>query len=222
MSEWRAETSFKGRVGILGGSFDPIHAGHIQKVMDVRATLELRRVLLVPAWVAPYKLGGAKASAADRLRMVELAVSGQDGLEACDYEVRQEAVSYTIDTIEALMAVVGRPVLLVGADAYPTLPTWRWYQDLLRLADVAVMTRAGFSMPPPDDVFSAPTIWSSIGSNIWSHEGGLIVFVTTPDVDVSSTEVRRRIAADESLDGLVAPEVVSYIQKKGLYQKEKP
>jgi len=208
----------RGRIGLFGGSFDPIHLGHLRKAEDAQQTLGLRRVLLVPTYVSPYKPNGPRASGEHRFHMVKLAVAGYEGLEASDVELRRDTVSYTVDTVEELTAAVGRPVLLVGADTYPTLPTWRWYQDLLRQADIVVFTRLGYDPPPPPEVFPAPTAWSNFGRGLWTHEEGLLAFLSTEDMEVSSTDVRRRAAARGPLDGLVTPEVADYIKRRHLYE----
>jgi len=186
------------RIGVLGGTFDPVHIGHLVAAADARAGLKLDRVLLVVAGDPWQKRTQVVASAADRLALVELAVEGIDGLEASSIEVERDGASVTADTLEELTAPGRELFLLLGADAVSNMSTWKRLDDTRSLATVVVVERAGEHAEPPGD-------------------GWCVEHLTIPRLDVSSTEIRDRLAHDRPIDGLVAPEVVRAIRERGLY-----
>jgi nicotinate-nucleotide adenylyltransferase len=186
------------RLGILGGTFDPPHVAHVVAAVDVRAALGLDRVLLVPAGNPWQKTGRVVASAADRLEMVRAACAEVDGLEACDLEVRRPGPTVTADTLEALGAPGRELFLLLGADAVANMGTWRRLEATRALATVVVVERAGESARPPG-------------------EGWRVAHVRIPRLEISSTDLRDRLAAGRPVDGLVPPGVVRVIRRRRLY-----
>lgn len=187
------------RIGVFGGTFDPVHSGHVAVAAEVRHALSLDRVLLVVAGDPWQKRGQVVASAQDRLALVRLAVEGIPGLEASGIEVEREGPSVTADTLEAL-ARPGRTLFLVlGADAVANMGTWRRLEDTKRLAEIVVVERAGdLDVNPPGD-------------------GWTVHHVRVPRLDISSTDLRARLAAGRPIDGLVPPAVVAEIRRRGLY-----
>ena len=186
------------RLGILGGSFDPVHLGHVALAEAARDALRLDRVLLVPAASQPLKSVGHGAPAEDRYAMVRLAARGRPHLEASDIEIRRPGPSYTVDTLREVLAGLspGSEVfLLLGADALADLPRWRDSGEIGRLAVVVGCSRPGCPAPAG---------------------AGLCLEASTPEV--SSTEVRRRVAAGAPLAGLVPDDVAAYIADRGLYR----
>jgi len=201
------------RVGVLGGTFDPIHLGHVAAAEGAARALGLSRVVLVPAGAPPHKLSGPRASGADRLAMARLAVEGLDGLEVSDIETRREGPSYTVDTVCQLAREAGTGVglvLLLGTDALRDLPSWRDVEGIFRVVEPAVVGRPG----------AGEIDWEALGRSL---PEGLVRraranFVRLErGLDVSSTEVRRRLAAGEGVSGLLAPAVERYIREQGLY-----
>ena len=186
------------RLGVLGGSFDPVHAGHVALAEAARDRLSLDRVLLVVAAGQPLKPAGPVAPAEDRYAMVRLAVRGLPRVEADDRELRRPPPSYTVDTLREIRREVpaGTEILLLlGADALADLPRWREAAEIRTLARVVACTRPGFPRPAgADEVLEAGT------------------------PEVSSTEVRRRAAAGLPLDGLVPPDVAAYVAERRLYR----
>lgn len=183
---------------MLGGTFDPVHVGHVAAAADVRAALGLDRVLLVPAGDPWQKRARVVASPLDRLAMVQAACADVVGLEASAIEVERPGASVTADTLEEL-ADDGRELfLLLGADAVANMATWRRLDDTRALAHVAVMERAGERAEPP-------------GS------GWLVAHVPVPRLDISSSELRARLASGRPIDGLVPPSVVRVIRERRLY-----
>jgi nicotinate-nucleotide adenylyltransferase len=186
------------RLGVLGGTFDPVHVGHVVAAVDVRAALALDRVLMVPAGDPWQKRGSVVASAEQRFTMATLAGAGLDGVEVSRVELDHRGASVTADTLERLQAPGRELFLLLGADAAANMPTWRRLEETRHLAAVAVVERAGEHADPPGPG--------------WRFE-----HVTIPRLDVSSSEIRRRVAAGLPIDGLTPGPVVDFIRREGLY-----
>jgi nicotinate-nucleotide adenylyltransferase len=185
-------------VGILGGTFDPVHVGHIVAAVNVAADLGLDRVLMVPAGDPWQKRGLVVADPEQRVAMVELACRDLPGIEVSRVEVDSEGPSVTADTLERLAAPERDLWLLLGADAAANMPTWRRLEETRELATVVVVERAGEHADPPGPG--------------WRFE-----HVTIPRLDISSSEIRARIGAGRPIDGLTPREVVRFIQEEGLY-----
>jgi nicotinate-nucleotide adenylyltransferase len=185
------------RLGVLGGSFDPIHGGHLALAEAARDRLRLDRVLLVVAASQPLKPGGPVAPAEDRYAMVRLAVRGRPRLEASDLELGRPGPSWTVDTLREIRRRVPDAeavFLLLGADALADFPRWREVEEIRRLARVVACPRPGSAAPRGVDE---------------------LLDAATPDA--SSTEVRRRLAEGKSAEDLVPDDVLAYIRERGLY-----
>lgn len=188
------------RIGVFGGTFDPIHVGHLVTAVNVRHVLDLDRVLLVVANDPWQKADLPVTPAADRLAMVAAAVAGVDALEASDVEIANGGPSFTADTL----ATLGRRhpdaelFVILGSDAAALLPTWERAEEVRERATLVVVTRpgAGPSSPPSG----------------WDHR-----MVEVPHLEVSSTDLRARVADGRPLDWLVSPSVVHLIRSRGLY-----
>jgi nicotinate-nucleotide adenylyltransferase len=186
---------------LLGGTFDPIHLGHLRAAENAREAAGLERVEFIPAHVPPHRNETA-SPALDRFAMVALATASHVQFVASDLELRRDGPSYTVDTVATLLE--SRPqdqfVLVLGADAYAEMGTWKQAERLLGLCRLAVVPRPG-----------AGRAASGIGG-----EG--VVHVEGPGLEVSSTEVRRRVREGRSIRYLVPDAVADYIGKKGLYR----
>ena len=187
------------RIGVLGGTFDPVHVGHIVAACEVRSALELDRVLFVVAGDPWQKRGRVVAPATERLALVELAIEGIDGVEASAIEVEREGASVTADTLEALRRPGRELFLVLGADAVANMGTWRRVDDTRELATVVVIERAGETEAAPPG------------------PGWRLERVAIPRLDVSSTDLRGRLSEGRSIDGMVPPAVVRRIRSRGLY-----
>lgn len=190
-----------GRIGVFGGTFDPPHVGHLVTAVNVRHALSLDRVLLVVANEPWQKVGRRSISpAVDRLAMVEAAVAGVPGLEACALEIERGGPSYTADTV----AELGRQhpgaelVVVLGADAAAGLDTWERIDEVRAAASLAVVERPGAGAQ------AVPLGWDWTG-------------VAVPRLEVSSTELRDRVADGRPLDYLLPPAVIACIRERRLY-----
>jgi len=200
------------KLGILGGSFDPLHLGHLSVAQQVADGLGLDQVILVPAGSPPHKLDRELAPAADRLAMVRLAVRGLARLSVSDVEICRPGPSYTIDTLRQMRAALGEGndySLIIGADTVGDLPAWHQAARLLEEADFAVVGRPGYE---PD--FAA--VKKALGAPAAARLRAAVVQIEP--CEVSSTEIRRRVAAGEDLKGLVRADVAEYIKSRGLYR----
>jgi nicotinate-nucleotide adenylyltransferase len=187
------------RLGVFGGTFDPVHVGHVVVATETRSQLGLDCVQLVVAGDPWQKRGRVVAAASDRLALAETAVDGIDGVEASAIEIERGEASVTADTLEAL-ARPGRELFLVlGADAVANMPTWRRLDETRELATVVVVERAG-------DIHSEPP-----------GPGWRVERVAIPRLDISSTELRERMREGRPVDGLVPAAVVREIRRRGLY-----
>ncbi|MGH7163353.1 MAG: nicotinate-nucleotide adenylyltransferase [Planctomycetota bacterium] len=196
------------RRGIFGGSFDPIHVGHLAAARAVRAARGLERVYVVPSARPPHKPRGCIASFEQRVAMARLATEGDPVLEVLDAEGRRPGRSYTVDTVRELReAQPGVEFdLLVGSDMLADLPGWRRAQELVGL--VAVVA---FSRPDADPAAALPAFRAAF-------PGVTPVWVDVPPVAVSATAVRRRLERGESLEGWVPPGVAAYIDRNRVYK----
>ncbi len=197
-------------IGIFGGSFDPVHEGHLALSRTMAAALSLDRVRLVPTAQPPHKLRHSRTSDEDRLAMCRLAVADDPLFEVSDYEIRKGGASFTIDTVEAFTAAEpeARFYLLMGADMFLTLTTWK------RFAELAA--KVTFCTVPRDDV---PVGRLRDYAATLEQYGATCRVIEAPLRRISSTQIRRRVQDGQPLDGLVPPSVASYIADKALYRE---
>ncbi|MDP3766584.1 MAG: nicotinate-nucleotide adenylyltransferase [Dehalococcoidia bacterium] len=195
------------KLGVLGGTFDPVHVGHLVLAEQAREQLGLTRVLWVPAGDPWRKSEGAVTEARHRVEMVRLAIADHAAFELCGLEVERPGPTYTVDTLEALRAerADSELVLLLGQDALEDLPSWREPRRIAELATLAVAGRA------------AQADAQGLERVLPGSRGG-VVRIDMPRVDVSSTDLRQRAGAGKSLRYLVPAEVDEYIRRHGLYQ----
>lgn len=188
------------RLGVLGGTFDPIHFGHLAAGSEVHAALGLDLTLVVPTATQPFKDGGTDAR--HRLAMCELAIESDDRFAVSDIDVARGGVTYTVDTLEELhRQYPGAEIFFItGADSLATLPQWRDPERIEELCTLVGVTRPGHSLT--------------------SVEPGRTV-VEVPSLDVSSTDVRGRVASGAPIRYLVPRRVADYIREHGLYAEER-
>jgi nicotinate-nucleotide adenylyltransferase len=211
-------------LGILGGTFDPIHHGHLRLAEEVFGLCAFGRLLLVPGGIPPHRAAPG-VTAAHRLAMARLAANGNPRFAVDDREVRKATPSYTVDTLAELRGEVGpaRPVaLVVGADAFVGLPSWSRWTTLFSLAHIVVAGRPGFALAP-----EAPALRAELDARrfpgsareaLASAPAGRIVPVETTLLDISASAIRRCLAAGESARYLLPDAVLDYIGRNRLYQ----
>jgi nicotinate-nucleotide adenylyltransferase len=213
------------RIGILGGTLDPIHLGHIEAALAAREALRLDRVLIVPAHVPPHR-SQPSTSPFHRFAMAALAVAGIDGLCVSDVELLASGPSYTADTLHHVATEHGlersQIFFITGADAFAEIETWKRYPDVLDLANFVVVSRPGMSLVDLRGRLPhlRPRMRLPLGrahSGITSHEQTSIFLVDAPTPDVSSTEIRRLIGRGEPVMGMIPPNVEQHILQHGLY-----
>jgi nicotinate-nucleotide adenylyltransferase len=200
------------RLGIFGGSFDPVHYGHLLLVESCREQAGLDEVWLMPAAVSPHKRDGSTAPAKDRVEMLRLAVAGHPAINVSTLEIERGGVSYTVDTLRAIHAE--RPTdelfLLMGADTLADLPKWREPGEILRLALPVAVERHG--SPPPDYAAIAGHVTPSRLHAIREQR------VDMPVIELSATDIRERVRAGCSIRYRTPRAVEMYIQTQGLYR----
>jgi nicotinate-nucleotide adenylyltransferase len=198
------------KIGVLGGSFDPIHAGHLAIAEAARDRHGLDRVLVVPAGVPPHKRGEL-APAADRLTMVRLAIEGRPGLEASDIEIRRPGPSYTVDTLEELKRAHPDAELffIMGADSLGEFFGWRNTRRILELARIVTVTRPGWQ--GDIDPASFPGVPAEAIGRMAADR------VEIPGVAAESKRIREAVRRGEPIDAEVPPSVAEYIRRRGLY-----
>jgi len=191
------------RIGFLGGSFDPVHYGHLIAAQDAFEQHELDRVIFVPAAQAPLKRAETRTSAVDRLAMVEAAIAGDARFAVSDFELKEGGVSYTIDSARHFRAEFPKDELfwIIGGDQLPKLHLWREIESLAQLVSFIFLERPGYPVKAEPRIF---------GLKLLRCDGHL--------VEVSSTELRQRATKGLSLDYFVPRNAVRYIQEKGLYR----
>jgi nicotinate-nucleotide adenylyltransferase len=196
-----------GSVGVLGGTFDPIHHGHLVIAEEAREALGLERVLLVPAATPPHKPGQPVTDAAHRLEMARLAIAGNPAFSVSGLEVERGGASYTVETLEALRAAgIEEPWFILSAEALAGLPTWREPERVLALARLAVVPRGGFE----------PLDRGWVAARFPGREER-VRFLDGPLLPISGSVVRRRAAAGRSVRYLVPDAVAAYIAEHALY-----
>lgn len=200
------------RIGIFGGSFNPVHNAHLAVAESARRELKLDRVLLIPAAIPPHKRDHRLAPDEHRLAMLRLAVAGRQGIEVDERELRRGGVSYTVDTLADLSRENpgARLVLILGSDSLVLFPQWREVGRIFDLAEIAVYPRRGFD---PNDLGALAGKFSP--ENLERLRRG---FLSLPPVDLSATEIRERGLRGESVKGLVPQAVEEYLRTHALWK----
>jgi nicotinate-nucleotide adenylyltransferase len=206
-----------GAIGILGGTFDPVHMGHLAIAEEARDALALARVVFVPAGRPVHKPGRPISPAEDRLAMVAAAIADNPGFTLSRAEIDRPGPSYAVDTVEALAAETGAAggepnlVFIMASDAYAGLPTWRRPERILELCWLAVLPRPGAE--PVDPVAMARLVPGADRRTL---------VIDGPSLAVSGSTIRARVAAGRSIRYLVPDAVIAYIGDHGLYRPKHP
>jgi len=213
-------------VGLYGGTFDPIHLGHLRAAAEVRRKARLDRILFIPSYLPPHKASGASASAADRLRMVELAVRRRAGFEVSPIEAEARERSYSILTLRKLRALSpgARLFFILGIDAFLDIGTWHQHEKVLEECLFIVTGRPGYDLERARGVLGG-SLREATGTLAEAGDLGSaappkrrIVLVPIRALDISSTAVRELARRGRPLEGLVPKAVAAYIRERQLYR----
>ena len=205
-------------IGIFGGTFDPVHYGHLRSALEVKDIFGLSEVRLIPCAQPPHREQPA-ATALMRLHMLELAIENQPGLIIDTRELNRQGASYMVDTLKSLrQEFKDEPLLLfIGSDAFNQLKTWHQWQHLFDTAHIVVMTRPGFEINNLDDFFKFRL---ATGITELAHTvAGKLYFQQVTQLDISATAIRNMIAKQQNPGFLLPDAVIAYIRRHNLYQR---
>jgi nicotinate-nucleotide adenylyltransferase len=205
-------------IGIFGGTFDPIHYGHLRSALEVKEIFGLTEVRLIPCAQPPHREQPA-ATMQMRLHMLQLAIKNQPGLIIDTRELNRHGASYMVDTLKSLrQEFPNEPLLLfIGSDAFNQLKTWHQWQHLFDFTHVVVMTRPGFNIKNLDDFFKARL---AAGITELAHNAaGKLYFQQVTQLDISATAIRNMIAEQQNPGFLLPDSVIAYIRQNRLYQR---
>ena len=219
------------RLGLFGGTFDPIHFGHLRAALEVKEGFDLDQIVLIPAAVPPHKTDRQVTDAADRLKMADLAVKGKSVFTVSDIELKRSGPSYSIDTISHFKKTTPKDteiLFISGLDAFLEIDTWQSYSDLLKQAVFIVIARPIFDCETLSarwerlEDFVKSKISSKYklsDSSCFEHpEAQPIYTFDVTLLDISSTRIRERVKTGQSIEFLVPERVENYIKTRGLYR----
>ena len=211
------------RTGIMGGTFNPIHYGHLKCAEELLATCNLDRVIFIPAAQPPHKDNDGLNPFEQRLSMVKQAISPYQQFEASDVEAQRAGKSYTVDTLTILQQRYpdDQFYFLVGMDSLNTIHTWHNYTQLFKLCHLVVARRPGVKMPASDAALPVAIrhqFCYDSELNLFCHSSGhQLIFLEQTFLDISSTQIRNNVANNQSIDRLVPAAVAEYITTHQLY-----
>ncbi len=211
------DTSARKMVGIYGGSFDPIHYGHLRTALEVQEIFGLEQLRLIPCYQSPLKQT-PQATALQRVAMVQLAIKNQATL-CCDArEIRREKPSYTVETLASLRSELPDCALLlfIGSDAFNQLPNWYCWQQLFDYAHIVVMTRPAVQNNALTDFFATRLVKTV--ESLKTENAGKLFFQPVTQLDISATAIRQLIAQNRNPQFLLPDTVLAYINKHNLYK----
>jgi nicotinate-nucleotide adenylyltransferase len=211
------------RIGIFGGTFDPIHIGHLRAALEIAEELELEKVYMVPSALPPHKTSAPTTKFSHRLEMIKLAVGTSSLLGYLDLEGKRSGPSYSIDTLRELYEIFGENTeffFIIGLDAFLEIKTWKEYEKLFEYANFVVVGRGEHKKEDFE------TFMSGLGINVKRKAGSggfvlpsekQILFKKTTRMDISATSIRTKVVQGGSIDFLVPKSVNKYIKEKKLY-----
>ena len=221
------------RIGLLGGTFNPIHNGHLFIAAQIRDRLDLERVLFIPTGDPPHKPSTSLAPAAHRQEMVKLAIASEPSFALSDVELTRANKSYSIDTVRTLRTELGPSAelfFILGLDSFVELPTWKQASELLKLCHFAVVTRPGtrfaslkeLSLLPPLErpALEALDAGTQERVDVSLPGGTTLILLQLPPCHASASDIRHRIKTGQAVSALLPPQIESYIIRSGLYREE--
>lgn len=219
------------RIGLFGGTFNPIHNGHLRASVEVKDAFGLHKIYLIPSAIPPHKSPRGVVDAKDRYHMIQLAISNQSDLVVSDVELDRPGPSYSIDTVHHFQDILPKDTqlyLILGTDAFYDIDTWKAYKEFFDLIPMIVMLRPGdrFSVDPKPNSFFENFLKTKISEkytyyedrSCFIHPEKQSIFIATiKSLDISSTHIRDIVSKDHSIRYLVPDSVADYIETKGLY-----
>ncbi|MGB3366693.1 MAG: nicotinate-nucleotide adenylyltransferase [Acidaminobacteraceae bacterium] len=199
------------RIGIMGGTFDPIHNGHLVLAEQIRTRFNLQKIYFIPVGNPPHKMNVTKSTKYDRLNMTKLAIESNKNFEISDIEIKKEEVSYTIDTVREIRNTVNaedKLYFITGADAILLIDTWKDYKELFEIVTFIGATRPGISVEELQNKID----------EVKTKHGVKIESTKVPALAISSTDIRRRVEEGESIKYLLPESVETYIKENGIYK----
>lgn len=212
------------KTGILGGTFNPIHLAHLRIAEEVREACALDEVLFIPAAIPPHKAQQGAAPFAHRLAMVREAIADNPAFRVSDLEAQRSGKSFSVDTLEILRQAdpAGERYFIVGLDSFRDIATWKEYPRLFKLAHMVVTARPGVELPDPLAALPVAVqrdfCYDDQLKKLRHRSGNVVIFLEETRLDISSTLIRRKVAAGASIRYLVPPTVADYIARHGLYR----
>jgi nicotinate-nucleotide adenylyltransferase len=215
------------RRGILGGTFNPIHLGHLRGAEEARERLHLDQICFVPAAIPPHKNERIEVSASHRLEIVRLAIKDNPAFSVSDVELRREGKSYSVETLRFFCHEDPEAELffIVGLDSFLEITTWKKYHDIFALCHVVVLSRPGVARCDPTEL-TPREFWRAFhpgrNSNHWIYmpSGHSVYFLDRPFMDISSSEIRQRIRRGKSIRYMMPERVEAYVLQKRCYSGE--
>ncbi len=208
------------KIGLFGGTFDPIHIGHLRLALELKQQLELDEMRLLPCHKPPHR-EAPQASSEQRAEMLRIALQDCSELQLDERELQRDRPSYTYDTLLELRAELGGEVSLVlcmGEDAFAGISSWYCWQELIHLAHIVVVARTGWSLPQNGDAANLLKAYQCDVNSLNDEVSGSIVLQAPRLLPVSGTEIRQQIHAGESAQFLVPDRVWQYIREQNLYR----
>lgn len=197
------------RYGVMGGTFDPIHLAHVYIAYEAKELLGLDKIIFMPAGSPPHKTYKKVSRASLRYKMVERAIEGYEGFEVSDYEIKKDGLSFTYETLEGIKRDDVELFFISGADCLINLHKWREVNKIFSLAKLVVFTRPGFSEKEIEKT----------KVEVEKKYNGEVIVLPIRNLDVSSTEIRKRISIGKRVDFFLDSKVLEIIEENGLYKE---
>lgn len=210
------------RIAVFGGTFNPVHYGHLRLAEEARETCGLDQVVFMPTYVTPHKLTESLTPARVRFELVRRAIEDNPGFSVSDIEIRREGRSFTVDTVRELLQDNASSVsLILGSDSFNDIASWHEYEDLMGMASFIVAPRPNHPPKALDKVLPvelAAKFWYDSGVNAFVNSGGnSITYLETTPIDISSSDIRERVGKGRTVRYLLPDSAIEFIKKEGLY-----
>lgn len=211
-------------IAIMGGTFNPIHLGHLRIPEEVREYLNIDQILFIPTFMPPHKNNGSLISPEDRLEMVKLAIKDNPNFQVSDMEIKRGGRSYSIETLQALQKEMPEAEIsfIVGTDSFNEITTWCEYERLFELANFIVVPRHGYPVKKIAEVLPDKTArqWTyDPEKDAYAHKNGkTVTYLKTTLMDISASDIRQRLKEGRTIRYLMPQDVEKYIMGKGLYR----